>query len=261
VDHREAGKFWEENAETWTKLARLGYDRCRDLVNTPAFLEILPDVNGLRGIDIGCGEGNNTRLVARRGARMSAIDISETFIRHAIAAETAEPLGIEYQVASALELPFSDASFDFAMATMSLMDMPDHETAFKQIQRVLKSRAFFQFSIVHPFFQMRHMKWVKDENNNRVAIECGDYFSGFKGEIEEWTFAAVPEELRKGVRNFRIPRFTRTLSAWMNLIADSGFTIERVAEPYPSDEALKTDADLYDMRIIPYFLIIRCRKA
>jgi SAM-dependent methyltransferase len=260
VDHREAGKFWEENAENWTKLSRLGYDRCRDLVNTPAFLEMLPVVKELRGVDIGCGEGNNTRLVAKRGARMSAIDISETFIRHAQSAEQAEPLGIDYQVASALELPFSDGSFDFAMATMSLMDMPDHETAFKQIWRVLKSGAFFQFSITHPFFQMRHTKWIKDESNKRIAIECGDYFSEFNGEIEEWIFGAAPEELRKGVRNFRIPRFTRTLSAWMNLIFDCGFTIERIAEPCPSDTALQADPNLYDMRIIPYFLIIRCRK-
>ena len=38
---------------------------------------MLPDVRGLAGLDIGCGEGHNTRLLAGRGARLTAIDISE----------------------------------------------------------------------------------------------------------------------------------------------------------------------------------------
>src|SRR6185295_14532567 len=62
MTHEEAGKFWNENANTWTALARAGYDVYRDYVNTPAFLEMLPEVRGLEGLDIGCGEGHNTRL-------------------------------------------------------------------------------------------------------------------------------------------------------------------------------------------------------
>lgn len=69
MDHEEVGRFWNENAETWTRLARAGYDVYRDHFNSPAFLELLPDVRGLAGLDIGCGEGHNTRLLARRGAR------------------------------------------------------------------------------------------------------------------------------------------------------------------------------------------------
>lgn len=260
MDHLESGRYWEQNAENWTRLARLGYDRCRDLVNTPAFLEMLPDVGGLRGIDIGCGEGYNTRLAAKRGARMNAIDISETFIKHAKAAEQAEPLGIDYRVASAIELPFADGSFDFAMATMSLMDVPEHDKFFAEARRVLKKGGFFQFSMIHPCFQTPMWEWIHDENGRRKAMICGDYFRELHGEMEEWIFNTAPQELTKGMRKFRIPRFTRTLSHWVNLVIDSGFSIERMAEPAPSDAALKADPSLFDMRIIAFFLIIRCRK-
>ena len=68
-------------------------------------------------MDIGCGEGHNTRLLARRGARVTAIDIADDFIAHARQAETHEPLGIDYRVASAVNLPFTDATFDFARWT------------------------------------------------------------------------------------------------------------------------------------------------
>ncbi|MBV6438938.1 MAG: hypothetical protein EPGJADBJ_00566 [Saprospiraceae bacterium] len=57
MTHRQAAQFWNENAEAWTILARAGYDIYRDHLNTPAFFDILPDVEGLSGLDIGCGEG------------------------------------------------------------------------------------------------------------------------------------------------------------------------------------------------------------
>ena len=67
MNHREVGKIWDENAANWSKLNRMGCDLYRDYVNTPAFLSMLPDVKGLKGLDIGCGEGYNTRQVAKKG--------------------------------------------------------------------------------------------------------------------------------------------------------------------------------------------------
>lgn len=122
MTHVEAGQYWNRNAEAWTVLTRAGYDVYRDHLNTPAFLAMLPDIHGLVGLDIGCGEGHNTRLLAARGVRMSAIDIAETFINHAMQHEVENPLGISYQVASAVELPFPDGSFDFTTSFMCLMD-------------------------------------------------------------------------------------------------------------------------------------------
>ena len=42
MDHEEAGRLWNDNAETWTTLARAGYDAYRDHLNTPAFFAMLP---------------------------------------------------------------------------------------------------------------------------------------------------------------------------------------------------------------------------
>ena len=71
MNHTEAGKYWNDNAHAWTQLARAGYDVYRDHLNTPAFFAMLPEVRGLAGLDIGCGGGHNTRLLARRGARVT----------------------------------------------------------------------------------------------------------------------------------------------------------------------------------------------
>src|SRR3982074_3681778 len=105
MDHREAGRYWNESAVSWTKLARAGYDVYRDYLNTPAFFAMLPSVEGLAGLDLGCGEGHNTRLLAKRGARVTAIDIAEVFIAHAQAPEESAPLGTVYRPPTPAEPP------------------------------------------------------------------------------------------------------------------------------------------------------------
>ena len=196
MDHRQVGKYWDDNADAWTKLSRAGYDVYRDYLNTPSFLRMLPPVQGLRGLDIGCGEGHNTRLLAKRGAHMTAIDISERFIRHAKEAGTLAPLGIEYRVASAVELPFADATYDFAVAFMSLMDIPENDRAMAEAFRVLKPGGFFQFSITHPCSDTPHRRNLRDETGKSYAIEVGRYFEQTDSRIDEWLFGAAPPEAR-----------------------------------------------------------------
>jgi ubiquinone/menaquinone biosynthesis C-methylase UbiE len=260
MDHNEAGRLWNASAESWTKLARAGYDVYRDHLNTPAFFAMLPDVEGLSGLDIGCGEGFNTRLLAERGARVNAIDISPVFISYAQRAEMETPRGIAYQVASAVDLPFADASFDFAVAFMSLMDVPETNRVLAEAHRVLKPGGFLQFSIAHPCYDTPCRRNLRDENHRTYAIEVAKYFEGSDGEVDEWLFKAAPAQARQGLRRFSIPRFRRTLSFWLNLLIDTGFRLEHVEEPRPSDETVAACPDLQDAQVVAYFLHMRVRK-
>jgi ubiquinone/menaquinone biosynthesis C-methylase UbiE len=260
MDDRDVGRLWNENAEVWTRLARSGYDVYRDRLNTPAFLAMLPDVDGLRGLDVGCGEGHNTRLIAKRGARLAAVDIAEVFIGHAREEEERAPLGIDYRVATALELPFADGSFDFVTAVMCLMDMPDVERAVAEAYRVLKPGGFFQFSIMHPCYDTPHRKNLRDPQGRTYAYEVGGYFETLDGKVEEWTFSAAPEDVRKSVAKFKVPRFTRTLGRWLNLLIETGFRIERVEEPCPSEAVVEQCPQVQDAQVVPYFLHVRVHK-
>jgi ubiquinone/menaquinone biosynthesis C-methylase UbiE len=260
MDHEEAGRFWNGNAEVWTKLSRAGYDIYRDYLNTPAFLRMLPSVEGLSGLDIGCGEGHNTRLLAQRGARLSAIDIAEVFIAHARQAEEQEPLGIDYRVASAVDLPFADATFDFATGFMSFMDIPETAHVLAEAYRVLKPGGFLQFSITHPCFDTPHRRNLRDASGVTYALEVGDYFRNLDGEVTEWLFRSAPPHVKQGLPKFKTPRFTRTLSQWLNLLIDNGFLLERIEEPRPDDETVRACAKMQDAQVVAYFLHIRVRK-
>jgi ubiquinone/menaquinone biosynthesis C-methylase UbiE len=260
MDHEEVGRFWDGNAEAWTRLARAGFDVSRDHLNTPAFFALLPDVAGLSGLDIGCGEGHNTRLLARRGARVTGVDISGTFIAHARQAEADEPMGIGYCVASAVVLPFGDRAFDFATGFMSFMDVPETDRVLAEAFRVLRPGGFLQFSICHPCFDTPHRRNLRDAAGRTYAIEVGDYFRNLEGEVTEWLFSAAPAEATAGLPKFRTPRFTRTLSQWMNALIDAGFRLERLAEPRPSDATVRECPAVQDAQVVSYFLHIRARK-
>ena len=253
MKHGEVGRYWDGNADAWTKLSRAGYDVSRDYFNTPAFLDMLPGVEGLAGLDIGCGEGHNTRLLVGRGARMTAIDISRVFVRHARELEAREPLGLRYAVASAVELPFADASFQFATGFMSFMDIAETEQVIAEAYRVLEPGGFLQFSITHPCFDTPHRRNLRDESGQTYAIEVGRYFENLQGRVMEWLFGAAPPEARQGLPSFRVPRFTRTLSQWLNLLIEAGFAIERVGEPRPSDQAVAKRPDLQDAQVVAQF--------
>jgi ubiquinone/menaquinone biosynthesis C-methylase UbiE len=260
MNHEEVGQYWNECAEVWTLLARRGYDVYRDHLNTPAFFAMLPPVDGLRGLDIGCGEGHNTRLLAKRGARVTAIDIADVFLGYAIDLEQKEPLGIDYRLASAVDVPFPDQTFDFATAFMSLMDVPETERVLAEAYRILKPGGFLQFSITHPCFDTPHRRNLRDESRKTYAIEIGEYFRELNGELDEWLFKAAPADEKRGLRKFKIPRFRRTVSHWLNLLIATGFQLERVEEPRPSDETVANHPDVQDAQVVSYFLHMRVRK-
>ena len=78
--------------------------------------------------------------------------------------------------------------------------------------------------------------------------------------MQEWIFSSVQPEEREGLRPFRVPRFTRTLSRWLNLLIEGGFVPERFGEPCPDDEAIREYPGLQSARVFAYFLHVRARK-
>jgi len=73
--------------------------------------------------------------------------------------------------------------------------------------------------------------------------------------------SAAPPEVKAGLRKFRVPRFPRTLSSWLNLLLDAGFVLERFDEPRADEETARLHPEVADTRTVASFLLVRCRKA
>jgi ubiquinone/menaquinone biosynthesis C-methylase UbiE len=260
LDPTDVARHWEANAEAWTRQARSGFDIFRDALNTPAFLAQLPPVDGLRGLDVGCGEGSNTRQLARRGAKLTGLDIAPTFVRHAQETESTDPLGIDFRVGDAMALPFDEASFDFVTAFMSLMDMPDPQRALQEANRVLRPGGFLQFSILHPCFVPPHRKVLRRRGGKARAIEIGDYFASTTGRVDTWWFSMLSRKQREKIAPFHTPIFHRTLSQWLDWVIDAGFVIEKLGEPTAGAASRRREPVLDDTRVAPLSLLVLATK-
>lgn len=78
--------------------------------------------------------------------------------------------------------------------------------------------------------------------------------------MQEWIFSSVPPDAREDLRPFRVPRFTRTLSKWLNLLLDGGFVLERFDEPRPDDETVRERPQLQSAQVVALFLHVRMRR-
>jgi SAM-dependent methyltransferase len=184
-------------------------------------------------IDLGCGEGSITRLLARRGARMTGVDLSPGMIAEAEAEERREPLGIAYRVDSFTRMMgMSPDSFDAAVSTMAMMDCPDFTGAVHEVFRILKPGAPFCFSILHPCFITPATRWVRDGAGCEQALMVGRYFEE-AAFVERFRFSRDPDG---GVfPPFEVPRFPRRLDTYVNTLIAAGFELTRLEEPRPSE--------------------------
>jgi ubiquinone/menaquinone biosynthesis C-methylase UbiE len=256
VTQPEIRAQWNANAAAWTELSRAGMDRYRDLVNTPAFFRLLPPVDGLACLDLGCGEGHNTRLLAGQGARVAGLDITESFIA---AAAGQDCTGIRYMVGDGAALPFCASAFDAVTAFMSLMDVAEPERTLGEVARVLRPGGFVQFSVSHPVMSAPGGRWVNDESGVHQERVVGDYF--YEGpRTETWTFGAAPAEMRDRYQPFTITYARRTVAGWLGAVLGAGLDIEAIAEPCADEETAATHPQVADTRLAPYFLIVRARK-
>ena len=107
--------------------------------------EIAPTA-GMHLIDIGSGLGGPSRFFAQNyNCRVTGVDLSEEYVITAgsLSRRVALDGQVQYRVASALELPFPDASFDAAYMQHVGMNIADKARLFHEIHRVLKADATF----------------------------------------------------------------------------------------------------------------------
>lgn len=96
---------------------------------------------GLRWLDVGCGTGALSRLIADSAepAHVVAIDFASGFITHAQRLHAAT--AIDFGVASANDLPFTDAQFDHIVSGLALNFFPDPAAAVREMRRVAADNA------------------------------------------------------------------------------------------------------------------------
>jgi SAM-dependent methyltransferase len=123
----------------------------------PAFAR-LGDVCGLRVLDCGCGHGMAAVVLARRGACVTAFDLSFGYVSEAGRRGRANGVAVSCVQADAHRLPFADGSFDRVWGNAVLHHL-DVETAGRELFRVLRPGGLAVFC--EPWGENPLLRWAR----------------------------------------------------------------------------------------------------
>ena len=236
--------LWEAHAGWWQDGFTAGADPEYEEQILPLAAQHLTGAR--RVLDVGCGEGQITRLAVESGA-VTAVGIDPTAAQVAEAAQRGG--GASYGRAAAAALPFGSASFDAVVACLVFEHITLVDDAIAEVARVLAPGGRFLFFLNHPLLQTPNSGWIDDQvlDPPEQYWRIGPYLQ------EDETI----EEVEKGVF---IPFIHRPLSRYVNALADAGLVVRRMYEPAPPPGFLARAAEYEAAASIPRLLFLHCEK-
>ena len=156
----------EQLRQEFNQWARVGRGEGMEKGHGPVGRQAIEHMNipaDARVLDVGCGSGWASRLMAgkARNGSVVGIDISDEMVT--LSADTSKEFSnVEFRVASAEALPFNDGEFTHAFSMESLYYYADMPTALKEIGRVLAPGG--KFVTVVDLYQENEPshQWVED---------------------------------------------------------------------------------------------------
>jgi SAM-dependent methyltransferase len=211
----------------------------------PALRVLLPDLRGLRIVDLGCGFGWFCRWAREQGAaQVLGIDVSERMLARARSAT--RDAAIVYVRANLERLELPEASFDLAYSSLALHYIEDMAGLLAKVSRALVRGGHLIFSIEHPIYMApAHPGWMINAEGHKTWPVDGYLVEGPR--MTDW--------LAKGV-----VKQHRTIGTTLNLLIRLGFTISHVEEFGPTDDQIAAKPKLAEERERPMFLLIAARR-
>jgi SAM-dependent methyltransferase len=237
---------WEGHAAWWIEGFTEGAD--------PEYVEqLLPlaaeELAGARRIlDVGCGEGQISRLAARVEGVEQVVGVDPTWNQLTVAVARSGAPG--YVRAGAAGLPFADASFDAVVACLVFEHVDAVDEAIAEVARVLAAGGRFCFFLNHPLFQTPGSGWIDDQ-----VLDPPEQYWRIGPYLPE---VVTVEEVEPGVH---IRFVHRPLSRYVNAMADRGLLVERMVEPAPPPGFLALAPEYPAAVTVPRLLYVRaCKK-
>ncbi len=211
-------RMWDEAAARFHEIDSDRTDWRREKVLRPTVLGVLGDVAGQDVLDAGCGPGWWSLQLARRGARVTAIDGAQKMVglaRQRVTTESAQVTVLQADLCRGL--PFRRDAFDVVVCHMVLMDIPDIHTALAEFARVLRASGRLVLSITHPCFFP--WLWEKDATGKPLWKPVDDYLT-VRSEIIDMCGGPTRH-------------YHRPLSHYLDALGSAGFMLDTLLEPVP----------------------------
>lgn len=255
----ENRRIWDANARWWDDQIGDGND-FQTLLIEPATEHLLDVSAGDTILDVACGAGRFARRMASLGARVVAFDTSSAFIARA-RERTPPDASIDYRVLDAASLDdmlsLGAGSFDKAVCTMALMDMPEIVPLFRALSTLLRADGRFVFSITHPCFHsatIQRFAELSEEEAGRHVLRTGVKVSSYISPSARRTEGIIGQPEAQLF-------FHRPIGVLLQAGFDEGFVVDGIEEPaFPFGETRKAGVKWEDMPEIPPIMVVRMRR-
>ncbi len=250
----EVRAVWNANAKFWDGKMGEGNVFHKTLIE-PTQLKLLNIKPGQAILDVACGNGQFARKMAKLGAKVTAIDFSDKFIK---IAKSKGSHNIQYQVvdvASQIDLEnLAGKTFDSIVCTMALMDMEKIEPLIRYSPRLLARGGTFVFSILHPCFNSGNCVLVHERDD--LGGEVRDRYS-----VKVDSYLIEKRNLGIGMVGQPKPQyyFHRPVSTILRHFFGAGFVLDAYEEP--SFANLENSNTIYEnvFKHMPPALVCRLR--
>lgn len=199
---------------------------------------LLPEMAGLRVLDLGCGYGWHCRYGAQQGAAsVLGIDQSEKMIQRARQINAHD--AITYRVQGLEEFDYPELTFDLVISNLVLHYVEDLEGLYRRVHRTLRREGDFVFNIEHPVFTAG----VNQQFSPDGTWPVSDYF--------------YPGPRQTNFLGQTITKQHHTLTQILMGLRKTGFQIDTVEEVMPPESWREAMPE--EMRR-PMMLLVKARR-
>ncbi|MBS3811824.1 MAG: class I SAM-dependent methyltransferase [Halanaerobiales bacterium] len=203
----------------------------------PATLSLIPSVDGKIVLDAGCAAGWYTNWLLNNGAQVTAIDLSPKMVKMCKKRVKGRAKIIQANLSKPLDF-LKDKQFDIVLSSLTLHYILDLYSVMEEFYRILKKSGAFVFSVHHPFMDFSYFN-----SDNYFSTELlTDYWQTPMGKQ-------------------KVQFYRRPLSKIILPLLQSGFNIDKLLEPMPTEKFKIEDSKTYKKICKnPQFLFIRAIK-
>jgi ubiquinone/menaquinone biosynthesis C-methylase UbiE len=211
----------------------------------PALRAILPEMPGLKVVDLGCGFGWFCRWAREQGAtQVLGLDVSENMLARARTATS--DAAITYARADMEGLDLPESAFDLAYSSLAFHYIENIARLLTNVYCALVPGGHLVFSTEHPIYMApTHPGWSINAQGRKTWPVDRYLVAGPR--TTDW--------LAKGV-----VKHHRTVGTTLNHLIRSGFVITHVEELCPTEDQIAARPELAEERERPMFLLVAAQR-
>ncbi len=206
---------------------------------------MLPDVDGQRVVDLGCGFGWFSRWADENGAAsVLGVDVSTKMLERARTETTSST--VKYQCADLDQLDLEPNSTDHVFSSLTLHYVRDLNRLLSMIAASMTPGGALVFSVEHPIYSAPTTQGFETSAIGNRIWPLDNYL--VEGErVTSWFVDGIVKE-------------HRTIATYVNTVISAGLVLDQIVEFGPTAEAVEAQPELADDRHRPWFMLLRATK-